>query len=160
MYRDIGYYWMRLAVYIAIAFGLGTIYFDIGHSSSNYSSIQVSFWVMLTMFKDFLITDFICLLCMYLCMFHIIIPLDQARGSMLMFVASFLTFMAIGGFPSFVEEMKVCLFYFIYLDSIITFYNIYTFCDISFNNIFLIRNLCVFEYNSILKFVFTFVIVE
>ncbi|KAJ0077797.1 hypothetical protein Patl1_37039 [Pistacia atlantica] len=31
----------------------------------------------------------------------------QARGSLLMFVASFLTFMTIGGFPSFVEEMKV-----------------------------------------------------
>lgn len=31
----------------------------------------------------------------------------QARGSMLMFVAAFLTFMAIGGFPSFVEDMKV-----------------------------------------------------
>jgi hypothetical protein len=26
---------------------------------------------------------------------------------MLMFVAAFLTFMAIGGFPSFVEDMKV-----------------------------------------------------
>lgn len=31
----------------------------------------------------------------------------QARSSMLMFVATFLTFMAIGGFPSFVEDMKV-----------------------------------------------------
>ncbi|KAG8478566.1 hypothetical protein CXB51_028343 [Gossypium anomalum] len=31
----------------------------------------------------------------------------QARGSMLSFVASFLTFMAIGGFPSFVEDMKI-----------------------------------------------------
>ncbi|KAA8536435.1 hypothetical protein F0562_028913 [Nyssa sinensis] len=30
-----------------------------------------------------------------------------ARGSLLMFVASFLTIMAIGGFPSFVEDMKV-----------------------------------------------------
>ncbi|PPD83615.1 hypothetical protein GOBAR_DD19444 [Gossypium barbadense] len=30
-----------------------------------------------------------------------------ARGSLMMFVASFLTFMAIAGFPSFVEEMKV-----------------------------------------------------
>ncbi|KAL6959406.1 ATP-binding cassette sub- G member 1 [Sarracenia purpurea var. burkii] len=32
---------------------------------------------------------------------------DAARGSMLMFVAAFLTFMAIGGFPSFVEDMKI-----------------------------------------------------
>ncbi|KAK1370952.1 White-brown complex-like protein [Heracleum sosnowskyi] len=31
----------------------------------------------------------------------------QDRGAMLMFVAGFLTFMAIGGFPSFVEDMKV-----------------------------------------------------
>ncbi|XP_077225199.1 ABC transporter G family member 1-like [Tasmannia lanceolata] len=31
----------------------------------------------------------------------------MARGSMLMFVAAFLTFMAIGGFPSFVEDMKL-----------------------------------------------------
>ncbi|KAA8536436.1 hypothetical protein F0562_028914 [Nyssa sinensis] len=67
MYRDLGYYWFRLAIYITLALGLGTIYFDLG---SSYSSIQ-------------------------------------ARGSLLMFVASFLTFMAIGGFPSFVEDMKV-----------------------------------------------------
>ncbi|KAK1370953.1 White-brown complex protein 11 [Heracleum sosnowskyi] len=31
----------------------------------------------------------------------------QDRGSMLSFVAGFLTFMAIGGFPSFVEDMKI-----------------------------------------------------
>ncbi|KAL3538676.1 hypothetical protein ACH5RR_002042 [Cinchona calisaya] len=67
MFRDLGYYWLRLVVYSVLALGLGTIYYNIG---SNYGSIQ-------------------------------------ARGSMLMFVASFLTFMAIGGFPSFVEEMKV-----------------------------------------------------
>ncbi|KAH0977033.1 hypothetical protein GBA52_026752 [Prunus armeniaca] len=67
MYRDRGYYWLRLAIYITIALGLGTVYQDLGHS---YESIQ-------------------------------------ARGSLLMFVSSFLTFMAIGGFPSFVEDMKV-----------------------------------------------------
>ncbi|KAK0603562.1 hypothetical protein LWI29_006285 [Acer saccharum] len=67
MYRDLGYYWLRLAVYIALCLCVGTIFFDIGFS---YGSIQ-------------------------------------ARGSMLMFVAAFLTFMAIGGFPSFVEDMKV-----------------------------------------------------
>ncbi|KAI3952672.1 hypothetical protein MKX01_013634 [Papaver californicum] len=32
---------------------------------------------------------------------------SQARGAVLLFVVSFLTFMAIGGFPSFTEEMKV-----------------------------------------------------
>ncbi|XP_027106241.1 ABC transporter G family member 1 [Coffea arabica] len=69
MFRDLGYYWMRLVVYTVLALGIGTIYYDVG-SGKSYNSIQ-------------------------------------ARGSMLMFVASFLTFMAIGGFPSFVEEMKV-----------------------------------------------------
>ncbi|PRQ52220.1 putative taurine-transporting ATPase [Rosa chinensis] len=67
MYRDRGYYWLRLIIYIGIALGLGIVFHDPGHT---YGSIR-------------------------------------ARGSMLMFVASFLTFMAIGGFPSFVEDMKV-----------------------------------------------------
>ncbi|KAA8530825.1 hypothetical protein F0562_005551 [Nyssa sinensis] len=67
MYRDLGYYWLRLAIYIALCLCVGTIFYDIGHT---YGSIQ-------------------------------------ARGSMLMFVAAFLTFMAIGGFPSFVEDMKI-----------------------------------------------------
>ncbi|KAL6959405.1 hypothetical protein U1Q18_039557 [Sarracenia purpurea var. burkii] len=66
MYRDLGYYWLHLAIYIALCLCVGTIFYDIG---SSYGSIQ-------------------------------------ARGSMLMFVAAFLTFMAIGGFPSFVEDMK------------------------------------------------------
>ncbi|XP_065876605.1 ABC transporter G family member 1-like [Euphorbia lathyris] len=67
MYRDLGYYWLRLAIYIALCLCVGTIFHDIGFS---YGSIQ-------------------------------------ARGAMLMFVAAFLTFMAIGGFPSFVEDMKI-----------------------------------------------------
>ncbi|KAL7230666.1 hypothetical protein ACSBR2_009025 [Camellia fascicularis] len=67
MYRDLGYYWLRLAIYIALCLCVGTIYHNIG---SSFGSIQ-------------------------------------ARGSMLMFVAAFLTFMAIGGFPSFVEDMKI-----------------------------------------------------
>ncbi|GAB2283345.1 ATP-binding cassette sub- G member 1 [Dionaea muscipula] len=67
MYRDLGYYWLRLAIYIALCLCVGTIFYHIGNS---YGSIQ-------------------------------------ARGSMLLFVAAFLTFMAIGGFPSFVEDMKI-----------------------------------------------------
>ncbi|KAG7976430.1 hypothetical protein I3843_06G148400 [Carya illinoinensis] len=67
MYRDLGYYWLRLAIYIALAIGLGTVFFNIGH---GYDSIQ-------------------------------------ARVSLIIFIASFLTFMAIGGFPSFVEDMKI-----------------------------------------------------
>ncbi|XVE49526.1 hypothetical protein DITRI_Ditri01bG0089600 [Diplodiscus trichospermus] len=67
MYRDLGYYWLRLVIYIALAVFLATVYSHIGMS---YGSIQ-------------------------------------ARGSLIMFVSTFLTFMAIGGFPSFVEEMKI-----------------------------------------------------
>ncbi|XP_074591095.1 ABC transporter G family member 1-like [Curcuma longa] len=67
MFRDLGYYWLRLAIYIMLGLCIGTIFYDVGHS---YRSIQ-------------------------------------ARGSMLMFIAGFLTFMAIGGFPSFVEDMKI-----------------------------------------------------
>ncbi|KAF7803748.1 ABC transporter G family member 11-like [Senna tora] len=37
MYRDISNYWLRLAVYAAIALSLGTIFYDIG---SSYESIQ------------------------------------------------------------------------------------------------------------------------
>lgn len=32
----------------------------------------------------------------------------QARGACASFVLGFVTFMSIGGFPSFVEDMKVC----------------------------------------------------
>ncbi|OAY78114.1 ABC transporter G family member 11 [Ananas comosus] len=67
MYRDLGYYWLRFAIYIALCLCVGTIFYNVGYS---YGSIQ-------------------------------------ARGSMLMFIAAFLTFMAIGGFPSFVEDMKI-----------------------------------------------------
>ncbi|XP_020703549.2 ABC transporter G family member 11 isoform X1 [Dendrobium catenatum] len=67
MYRDPGYYWLRLAIYFALCLSIGTIFYDIGYA---YGSIQ-------------------------------------ARGSMLLFVAGYLTFMAIGGFPSFVEDIKI-----------------------------------------------------
>ncbi|XP_012487891.1 ABC transporter G family member 1 [Gossypium raimondii] len=67
MYRDLGYYWLHLAIYITLCLCVGTIFHDIGFT---FGSIQ-------------------------------------ARGSRLMFVAAFLTFMAIGVFPSFVEDMKV-----------------------------------------------------
>ncbi|KAG5574617.1 hypothetical protein H5410_054751 [Solanum commersonii] len=67
MYRDLGYYWLRFLIYLALCLCIGTIFHEIG---SDYGSIQ-------------------------------------ARSSMLVFVVGFLTFMAIGGFPSFVEEMKL-----------------------------------------------------
>ena len=38
MYRALGYYWLRFAIYIALCLCCGTIFYDIGH---NYGSIQV-----------------------------------------------------------------------------------------------------------------------
>ncbi|RZC92680.1 hypothetical protein C5167_028455 [Papaver somniferum] len=67
MYRDFGYYWLRLGIYISLSLCIGTIFFDIGHSSGSI----------------------------------------QARGAMLMFLTTLLTFMSIGGFPSFVEDMMI-----------------------------------------------------
>ncbi|KAJ6315060.1 hypothetical protein OIU78_018530 [Salix suchowensis] len=67
MYRDLGYYWLRVAIYVSLSLGLATLFYNLG---SDNDSIQ-------------------------------------ARGSLLMFIASFLTFLTIGGFPSFVEDMKV-----------------------------------------------------
>ncbi|XP_048554704.1 ABC transporter G family member 1-like isoform X1 [Triticum urartu] len=67
MHRDIGYYWLRFGIYMALFLTIGTIFFNVGH---NYSSIQ-------------------------------------ARASMLMYTSTFMTMMAIGAFPSFVEDMKV-----------------------------------------------------
>ena len=39
MFRDLGYYWLRMVVYVLLAVGLGTIFYDLG---SSYGSIQVS----------------------------------------------------------------------------------------------------------------------
>ncbi|XP_051194626.1 ABC transporter G family member 1 [Lolium perenne] len=67
MHRDIGYYWMRLGIFLGIGICLGTIFYQVGHS---YSSIQ-------------------------------------SRCEVIMYTTALLTFMAIGGFPSFVEDVKV-----------------------------------------------------
>ncbi|AES90628.1 putative xenobiotic-transporting ATPase [Medicago truncatula] len=67
MFRDLGYYWLRLGIYIALAISLATVFNDLDKSNGSI----------------------------------------QDRGSLLMFVFSFLTFMTIGGFPSYVEDMKV-----------------------------------------------------
>ncbi|XP_002970205.2 ABC transporter G family member 11 [Selaginella moellendorffii] len=67
MSRDMGYYWLRLVIYIILAIGIGTLYYDIG---TSYSSIM-------------------------------------ARAACMSFVGGFLIFMSIGGFPSFIEDMKV-----------------------------------------------------
>ncbi|XP_027918710.1 ABC transporter G family member 11-like [Vigna unguiculata] len=67
MFRDLGYYWLRLVIYIALGISLATVFHNLG---TSYDSI-----------KD--------------------------RGSLVAFINGFLTFMTIGGFPSFVEVMKV-----------------------------------------------------
>ncbi|THU71337.1 hypothetical protein C4D60_Mb04t00340 [Musa balbisiana] len=66
MSRDIGYYWLRIIIYMIVSVCAGTVYFDIGKS---YKAIQ-------------------------------------ARASCGGFISGFMTFMSIGGFPSFIEEMK------------------------------------------------------
>ncbi|MCO5572772.1 hypothetical protein L7F22_026531 [Adiantum nelumboides] len=67
MRRDVGYYWLRLVIYIMLTTCIGSIYFRVG---TEYQSIM-------------------------------------ARASCMSYVTGFLTFMSIGGFPSFVEDMKV-----------------------------------------------------
>ncbi|CAK9183473.1 unnamed protein product [Ilex paraguariensis] len=67
MSRDIGYYWLRIIVYIAVSICVGSVFLDVG---TNYTSIY-------------------------------------ARGACGGFVSGFMTFMSIGGFPSFIEEMKI-----------------------------------------------------
>jgi hypothetical protein len=39
MYRDLGYYWLRFAIYIALCLCVGTIFYDVGHT---FGSIQVT----------------------------------------------------------------------------------------------------------------------
>ncbi|KAJ7964070.1 ABC transporter G family member [Quillaja saponaria] len=67
MSRDVGYYWMRITIYVALSVCVGTIFFDVGRS---YDAIL-------------------------------------AREACVGFVSGYMTFMSIGGFPSFIEEMKV-----------------------------------------------------
>ena len=35
MYRDLGYYWLRLAIYVALTVALGTIFHNVGYSNSS-----------------------------------------------------------------------------------------------------------------------------
>ncbi|KAK7404312.1 hypothetical protein VNO78_05105 [Psophocarpus tetragonolobus] len=67
MSRDVGYYWIRISIYIALSLSVGTIFYGVG---SSYRAIF-------------------------------------ARGACGAFISGFMTFMSIGGFPSFIEEMKV-----------------------------------------------------
>lgn len=90
MHRDMGYYWLRFGIYIAICVSIGTIFFNVGY---GFASIQVSSNHSIYILEHDEVFD---------------LSLDfQARASMLMFTSTLLTMMSIGGFPSFVEDMKV-----------------------------------------------------
>ncbi|XP_068311557.1 ABC transporter G family member 15-like [Pyrus communis] len=67
MLRDLGYYWVRIIIYVLLSLCVGTIFFNLG---TNLNSIL-------------------------------------ARGACAGFISGFMTFLSIGGFPSFLEEMKV-----------------------------------------------------
>ena len=67
MSRDVGYYWLRIVVYLVVSLCVGTVFFNVG---TSYRS-------------------------------------TFARGACGGFIAGFMIFMSIGGFPSFIEEMKV-----------------------------------------------------
>jgi len=67
MSRDVGYYWIRITIYIVLSLCVGTIFYEVG---SSYRAIF-------------------------------------ARGACGAFISGFMTFVSIGGFPSFIEEMKV-----------------------------------------------------
>ncbi|MCO5548669.1 hypothetical protein L7F22_002128 [Adiantum nelumboides] len=69
MSRDVGYYWLRVVMYVLVSICVSTIYLNVG---TSYEAIL-------------------------------------ARGSCASFIFGFVTFMSIGGFPSFVEDMKVFL---------------------------------------------------
>lgn len=53
MYRDPGYYWLRLVIYIALGFGLGTVFCDIGFGDSSIQVSSISALKMLFMFLVF-----------------------------------------------------------------------------------------------------------
>ncbi|RVW25932.1 ABC transporter G family member 11 [Vitis vinifera] len=86
MSRDFGYYWLRLVIYIVVTICIGTIYLDVGTSYQFHSVGQ-------NPSKPDTESSY---------------NLEEtARGSCASFVFGFVTFMSIGGFPSFVEDMKV-----------------------------------------------------
>jgi len=106
MSRDMGYYWLRLVIYITLSVCLGSIYFNLNHT---YSSILVctSYFIFHKLFTSSRLSmrkqvwvemNFID--------FCVLVPW-QGRAGCIAYVGGFLTFMSIGGFPSFVEDMKV-----------------------------------------------------
>lgn len=71
MWRDLGYYWVRIGIYLVLSICVGTVFSGVG---KGYTAIL-------------------------------------ARGACGGFISGFMTFMSIGGFPSFIEELKVNNFF-------------------------------------------------
>ena len=104
MSRDVGYYWLRLVIYILLTIFIGTIYFRIGTSSDSILVRDLFIFIShhVGSAKTLLFGIFFSLL-----FIQLMYELCQARGACASFVFGFVTFMSIGGFPSFVEDMKV-----------------------------------------------------
>ncbi|KAK4394959.1 ABC transporter G family member 11 [Sesamum angolense] len=79
MSRDFGYYWLRLVIYIVVTICIGN------HLLECRNKLQLHPGNVLIQCT----------------------AVEVARGACASFVFGFVTFMSIGGFPSFVEDMKV-----------------------------------------------------
>ncbi|PWA56733.1 pigment precursor permease, P-loop containing nucleoside triphosphate hydrolase [Artemisia annua] len=108
MYRDVGYYWLRLGIYIALGIAVGTIFYDLGSGFSSLNMLKTyGLWPLLVQFMIDKLVAFQLLTVIPIIMCFLWFKMAHARISMLMFILAFLTILAIGGFPSFVEEIKV-----------------------------------------------------
>lgn len=122
MYRDVGYYRLRLGIYVGICLFLGLLFRGL---DDTYASIQVSEvsiyakmlanytrynnkWLRLYDYGSLPSKSTTINKNTFYFLMNALHYIWQARVLMLVFIAGFLTFMAIGGFPSFVEDMKVC----------------------------------------------------
>uniref|UniRef100_A0A0E0IGT8 ABC transporter domain-containing protein n=1 Tax=Oryza nivara TaxID=4536 RepID=A0A0E0IGT8_ORYNI len=109
MYRDIGYYWLRLAIYVAISLSLGMIFYNVGYGPDSARSRSSMLMFIGTLLTFMAIAGFPSFVEDMMIFYNVGYGPDSARSrsSMLMFIGTLLTFMAIGGFPSFVEDMKI-----------------------------------------------------
>ena len=98
MSRDVGYYWLRLVIYILLTICIGTIYFRIG---SSYDSILVRdlfIFILLIMLDQ---QKLFCLVFFFLAYYSLNLCLNYARQEELVlpsFLAS-LPLCPLGAFP-------------------------------------------------------------
>lgn len=114
MYRDVGYYWFRFTIQLSIALSLGTLFYHLGYA---YESIQVCPLSSILTDRWLRNRDI-----WYEFQFSHVY--EQARGSMILFISAFSTYMVVGSFPSFGEDMKVpcksnnlCRIFIVYIPS-------------------------------------------